>query len=91
LQPTVVDINSFFVWKDEAFSLWNSHWASNFLEESPSFKILNHISSTFYLVSIVENDYVNGDLFDVCNKFIFSTKRTKGKKNKKNKKRKNRN
>ena len=26
LQPTVVDSNTFLVWKDEAFALWKSQW-----------------------------------------------------------------
>ena len=32
VQPTVVDATAFHVWKDEAFELWHSMWASAFAE-----------------------------------------------------------
>lgn len=36
LQPTVVDPESFLVWKDEAFALWNVQWAKLYPENSRS-------------------------------------------------------
>lgn len=58
IQPTVVDPNSFKVWKDEAFSLWED-WSSLYEEGSGSRKVLNHIRDSYYLVNLVDNDYAN--------------------------------
>lgn len=65
IQPTVVDPVSFMVWKDEAFQAWDQEWASLYTEEDASRKILSEIKSSYFLVSIVDNDYINGDLFSV--------------------------
>ncbi len=62
MQPTIVDTRSFLIWKDEAFSLWMNDWASIYEQESASFKILKEIYETYYLVNIVDNDYVDGDM-----------------------------
>jgi len=62
-QPTVVDPVSFIVWKDEAFSLWETEWGSCYPEGSSSRQLLQHIKDTWYLVSLVDNDYIGGDLF----------------------------
>jgi methylenetetrahydrofolate reductase (NADPH) len=59
----VVDPVSFMVWKDEAFALWESEWGSCYPEGSSSRQLLQHIKDTWYLVSVVDNDYVGGDLF----------------------------
>ncbi|CAN1194503.1 Methylenetetrahydrofolate reductase 1 [Linum perenne] len=63
LQPTVVDPASFSVWKDEAFEIWSRGWASLYPEDDPSRKLLKEVESSYYLVSLVDNDYVNGDIF----------------------------
>jgi hypothetical protein len=60
LQPTVVDAVSFGVWKDEAFGLWLSEWGSLYPEASPARALLAGIASTWWLVSVVDNDYVAG-------------------------------
>ena len=62
MQPTIVDTRSFLIWKDEAFGLWMNDWASIYEQESASFKILKEIYETYYLVNIVDNDYVDGDM-----------------------------
>ena len=64
VQPTIVEYNSFVAWKEEAFQIWNE-WANMFACDSPSVKLLNGIADTYYLVNIVENDFVNGDIFKV--------------------------
>lgn len=64
-QPTVVDPVSFLVWKDEAFDLWNSEWGSLYEEGSDSRKVLEGIANNWWLVSVVDNDHVKGDLFAV--------------------------
>ncbi|CAI0541021.1 unnamed protein product [Linum tenue] len=63
LQPTVVDPTSFGVWKDEAFEIWSRGWASLYPEDDPSRKLLKEVESSYYLVSLVDNNYVNGDIF----------------------------
>jgi len=34
VQPTVVDVRSFLVWKDEAFGAWSEEWAALYAEET---------------------------------------------------------
>ncbi|KAK4421866.1 Methylenetetrahydrofolate reductase 1 [Sesamum alatum] len=65
IQPTVVDPQSFMVWKDEAFEIWSRGWAKLYPEDDPSRKLLDEVQSKYYLVSLVDNDYVQGDLFGV--------------------------
>jgi methylenetetrahydrofolate reductase (NADPH) len=62
-QPTVVDHESFKVWKDEAFKLWLTDWASIYPKGSDSNALCHRIYSSYFLVNIVDNDYVNGDIF----------------------------
>lgn len=63
LQPTIMDRASFIAWKDEAFSLWNSMWGSLYEKESESQKLIRAIHDSYFLVSIVENDFVHGDIW----------------------------
>jgi len=69
VQPTVVDEGSFGVWKDEAFALWNSQWLScydqNESAQKKSYDVLSNIINNYYLMNIVDNDYIHGDLFSV--------------------------
>ena len=62
IQPTVVDYNSFGIWKDEAFALWTSQWGSAYAAESESARMFETIRSQWWLVNIVDNDFVNGDI-----------------------------
>ena len=64
-QPTVVDPDSFMVWKDEAYALWKSVWGSAYPEDSDSRKFISQAANTYYLISMVDNDFVNGNIFDV--------------------------
>jgi methylenetetrahydrofolate reductase (NADPH) len=71
IQPTVVDPVSFHIWKDEAFMLWGTHWASLYSPESTSHHIISHIQNTYYLVNLVDNDFVSGNvLFQLVNKVL---------------------
>ena len=53
--------------QDEAFGLWTSEWGALYEKGSRSNQIIEEIASTWYLVSVVDNDYVNGDLFTLLN------------------------
>lgn len=66
IQPTVVDPVSFQIWKDEAFALWQTHWGKLYRSGSESRKIINLFQNTYYLVNLVDNDFVAGNcLFTV--------------------------
>ncbi|KAL5549748.1 hypothetical protein UlMin_004979, partial [Ulmus minor] len=65
IQPTVVDPASFLMWKDEAFEIWSRGWASLYPEDDPSKKVLEEVQNNYFLASLVDNDYINGDLFAV--------------------------
>lgn len=70
IQPTVVDQKAFRLWKDEAFSSWMDKWAYIYGEGSPSHAFLRNVHDTFYLVQVVDNDYVGGDLSAILIDFI---------------------
>merc|ERR1719387_1938141 len=63
IQPTVVDERSFMAWKDEAFALWDE-WSSIYEDGSTSKQLIEGIVETYYLVNIVDNDFVSGDLIN---------------------------
>eukprot|EP01087_Luapelamoeba_hula_P018139 TRINITY_DN580_c0_g1_i1.p1 TRINITY_DN580_c0_g1~~TRINITY_DN580_c0_g1_i1.p1 ORF type:complete len:584 (-),score=100.59 TRINITY_DN580_c0_g1_i1:78-1829(-) len=65
MQPTVVDSNAFLVWKDEAFSLWKTAWAVLYEQGSASRALLDRIHDEYYLINIVDNDYISGDIFKI--------------------------
>ena len=62
LQPTIVDARSFLIWKDEAFGLWINDWASIYKTNSDSYNLLHQIHDTHYLVNIVDNDFIDGNM-----------------------------
>jgi methylenetetrahydrofolate reductase (NADPH) len=62
IQPTVVDPESFGVWTKEAFLCWTT-WIDLYDSESPARAILSEIRDTWFLVNLVENDYIGGDIF----------------------------
>ena len=57
IQPTVVDPISFIEWKKEAFALWLSPYKPG--EERFCSKAIQTIFNTWWLIHIVDNDYVN--------------------------------
>ena len=62
IQPTIVDTRSFLIWQDEAFSLWMNDWASIYEAQSESYELIKEIYDTYYLVNVVDNDFVDGDI-----------------------------
>lgn len=79
VQPTVVDPISFNIWKDEAFALWQTHWGNIYPADSPSQKVIEAFSNTYYLVNLVDNDYVRGNcLFDVVYDVLERTGNPRG-------------
>lgn len=80
LQPTIVDHSSFKAWKTEAFSLWLQEWAVIYEEDSEAFDLIHSIHDEYFLVNVVDNDFVGGDLFrvfDVALKVLDDSKAEK--------------
>lgn len=64
IQPTIFDPSTFLVWAEEAFSLWDSAWLNLYDFGSYSFELIENVRDTFYLVAIVDNDFMDdGKLF----------------------------
>merc|ERR1719313_176802 len=61
-QPTVVDAASFRAWKDEAFALWEMFQEVN-AENEDQKRTVSSIADTWYLVNVVDNNFLSGDLF----------------------------
>lgn len=53
------------VWKGEAFRLWVDLWASLYDDESRSAELLHEMHDTYYLVAVVDNDFIDGNLWEV--------------------------
>ena len=52
--------------QDEAFALWRTHWGNIYPANSRSRQIIDTFSDTYYLVNLVDNDFVKGNcLFEV--------------------------
>ena len=60
-----IDSRSFQIWKNEAFELWLTDWATIYEKNSVSYKLIKEIHDSYYLVNIVDNDYVNGNIFEI--------------------------
>lgn len=58
-QPTVLDSESFLAWKDEAFAVMVNDWAGIYDQESQSKQVLQEIHDDYYLVNIVDNDFIS--------------------------------
>jgi len=70
-QPTVVDPNVFVnIWKDEAFALWHSQWASLYEEGSEARKIIDDIANSYYLVNIVDNNFIDSNIFSIFDELL---------------------
>ena len=65
IQPTIVDYQSFLMWKNDAFKLWMSEWASIYEQNSSEYKFIKSIHDNYYLVYIVCDDYIDGNIFSL--------------------------
>ena len=50
------------IWKNEAFTIWMSDWASIYEKDSISYSLIKKIYESYYLVNIVDNDFVRSDM-----------------------------
>jgi hypothetical protein len=58
LQPTIFDPSVFLVWSEEAFSLWSTSWLNLYEMDTPSYELIEDIRDTYFLVAIIDNDYI---------------------------------
>lgn len=66
-QPTIFDPDTFLVWSKEAFHLWTAAWAALYDDETDSAALLYDIHDSFYLVAIIDNDYVDSSIYSLFN------------------------
>ena len=57
--------------QDEAFALWEQQWGRLYPEGSKSRDVIDSIHNSYYLVNLVDNDYVGGNrLWEILDKVI---------------------
>jgi len=61
VQPTVFDPQAFRVWAEEAFSLWTNMWLDLYEPGTDSYELIETVRDTFFLVAIIDNDFVSKD------------------------------
>lgn len=59
IQPTVVDPDTFPIWKEEAFEMWK------YLYHGTCPEAISIIYDSYFLVNLVDNDYIHGNIFAV--------------------------
>ncbi|CAM9290367.1 unnamed protein product [Scytosiphon promiscuus] len=64
-QPTIFDPETYMVWKGEAFRLWVDLWASLYDDESRSAELLHEVYDSYYLVAVVDNDFIDGNIWEI--------------------------
>ncbi|KAJ3441127.1 methylenetetrahydrofolate reductase [Anaeramoeba flamelloides] len=68
IQSTVVDPYTFHrAWRKEAFALWTSQWGDRYQEGSNSQKIIQNIHNTYFLMNIVDNDFIHSSSYTKTN------------------------
>lgn len=63
-QPLVACVDGFKAWAGEAFELWGM-WQAVLGEGSPGNGVVQGIRDTWFLVAMLDNDYVGGDVFSI--------------------------
>ena len=59
LQPTIFDPAVFVVWVEEAFLLWKTMWQNLYDIESVSWELIEDIHDSYFLVAIIDHDFVD--------------------------------
>lgn len=67
VQPTIFDPQAFCVWAEEAFSLWTSMWLDLYEPDSDSYNLIEDIRDTYFLVAIIDNDFMSEDGSQIWN------------------------
>ena len=81
IQPTVVDHQAFIIWKDECLNTFTNVWAPIYKPQvdkegklvggdEASINFLQECEDSMYLVNIVDNDFIEGDLPNIMHTFI---------------------
>jgi methylenetetrahydrofolate reductase (NADPH) len=76
IQPTVVDHQAFLIWKNECFKAFSQTWAAIYRPtktspgEEESIRFLEEQAMSLFLVNVVDNDYIHGDLNNLIHTFI---------------------
>jgi methylenetetrahydrofolate reductase (NADPH) len=65
IQPTIVEYGAFKAWKSEAFALWLQQWGAIYEEGSEAGDLIGRIHDEYFLVNVVDNDFISGDIFRV--------------------------
>lgn len=56
--------------QEECFNLWRKRWIDLVEEGSPSRVFLEKCYNTYWLVNLVDNDFVQGDIFSIFSDVI---------------------
>lgn len=67
VQPTIFDPDTFKVWAEEAFSLWTTMWLDLYELDSDAYDLIETIRDSYYLVAIIDNDFVAKDGSQIWN------------------------
>ena len=70
IQPTVVDHQAFEIWRQEAFNTWLETWAVMYEKDSESSNFIKKVHDSHFLINVVHNDYIEGDLNNILLQFI---------------------
>jgi methylenetetrahydrofolate reductase (NADPH) len=72
LKPFLVpQLHTVMSCQDEAFALWKQQWGRLYPDESKSRQVIDLIHNSYYLVNLVDNNYVGGNrLWEILDKVI---------------------
>mmetsp|Transcript_16542 Transcript_16542/g.24882 ORF Transcript_16542/g.24882 Transcript_16542/m.24882 type:complete len:616 (+) Transcript_16542:55-1902(+) len=76
LQPTIFDPHTFGVWSKEAFQLWLEAWAVLYDDETESCAFIHDVHDTYYLVAIIDNEYIDSDMYAIFRRVLSMIKST---------------
>jgi methylenetetrahydrofolate reductase (NADPH) len=69
-QPTVVDHTAFYLWSEELFETIKDDWLIIYPKDSKTHEVLTSLHDNYYLVNVVDNDFINGKLQEIMITFI---------------------